>query len=426
MNQVAELYSWHLLPYLADEPADYFLMSRRTLLALSLVVTATIAAAPALATGDQAVDATGSTAPKATGSASATPASSVISTPSSSGSAASSSTSANGGETSSSTSAGTGSSTSAADGGSSSTVSGSSTSVGAASSTTKATGTLGTTTSTTIKVAAAGAANTTTTLPAITIPAVAKTIEPDKVLPKGIPATPVGGWPIRPMVFPVLGPTPYSGGWGDYRADIATNFHIGVDMIGVKLQPLVATVNGTITHTVNNHVTAGWGLVITDDEGWDYRYYHMNNDKPGTDDASNPEGWRYAPGLSVGSRVVAGQLIGYMGDSGDSEATSHLHFEIHRPDGSPIDPFPSVRAAELPTRCNPPSGLGELPNFSPPTDTDAEVVEVTPLSGIGSFLVSANGTVFRVGSARDIGWARYNKADGECPQIGSSPTTTRR
>ena len=231
---------------------------------------------------------------------------------------------------------------------------------------------------------------------------------------KSVFNAPPGGWPVRPIVFPTLGPVSYADGWGDYRADIATHFHIGVDILGSKLQPLVAVTNGVISHVVQNHVTAGWGLVITDDQGWDYRYYHMNNDAPGTDDASNPAAWRFAPGIIEGSRVVAGQLIGYMGDSGDSEETTHTHFEIHAPDGTPINPYPSVRAAEKPTRCTPPKGLGDLPNFAPPTDTDAALAYADAYRGIGTFTLSANGTVFRVGSARDIGDARFATVDGPC------------
>jgi Peptidase family M23 len=231
-------------------------------------------------------------------------------------------------------------------------------------------------------------------------------------------AAPVGGWPIRPIVFPTLGSVSYYDGWGDYRGDIATHFHIGVDILGSKLQPLVAVTNGQISHIVQNHVTAGWGLVITDDEGWDYRYYHMNNDTPGTDDASNTARWRFAPGITEGSRVVAGQLIGYMGDSGDAEATTHTHFEIHRPDGTPVNPFPSVRAAEKGTRCNPVKGLGDMPNFVPPTDADAEIVTADAYSGIGSFTLSANGTVFRVGTARQIGDPRFSQVDGPCNEPG--------
>jgi Peptidase family M23 len=236
-------------------------------------------------------------------------------------------------------------------------------------------------------------------------------------VPVSLAAVPPGGWPVRAIVFPTLGPVSYSGGWGDYRADIATHFHIGVDILGSKLQPLVAVTNGRITHVVQNHVTAGWGLVITDSDGWDYRYYHMNNDAPGTDDGSSPLIFRFAPGVNEGSLVVAGQLIGYMGDSGDAESTTHVHFEIHRPDGTPVDPFPSVRGSEFRTRCTPPTGLGQMTNVMPPIDTDAEVVTVGSFVGNGTFTLSANGTVFSVGSARSIGSPRFQAEDGPCPPV---------
>jgi murein DD-endopeptidase MepM/ murein hydrolase activator NlpD len=216
------------------------------------------------------------------------------------------------------------------------------------------------------------------------------------------------------MVFPVLGPVIYSDSWGDYRADIDSHFHVGVDLLGVRLQPLVAAAGGTISHLVVKSPTAGWGFVIKDQAGWEYRYYHVNNDAPGTTDNSNPVSWRLAPGLTEGSKVVAGQLVGYMGDSGDAVGNPHLHFEIADPTGKNMDPFPSVRAAETATRCSPPKGLGDLAGFVPPTDTDAEIVTVDIPGTDGSFTISANGTVFRVKSARNIGSALYNKADGPC------------
>ncbi|MEY2433600.1 MAG: hypothetical protein QOC92_3325, partial [Acidimicrobiaceae bacterium] len=88
-------------------------------------------------------------------------------------------------------------------------------------------------------------------------------------------------------------------------------------------------------------------LVVRDSEGWEYWYIHINNDNPGTDDGLNPPEWMFAPGITRGSKVVAGQFIAFMGDSGNAESTApHLHFEIHMPDGTPINPYDSLLAAD--------------------------------------------------------------------------------
>jgi murein DD-endopeptidase MepM/ murein hydrolase activator NlpD len=254
----------------------------------------------------------------------------------------------------------------------------------------------------------------TTSSPTTTVEAKPLEILPEEAAVTPVP-TPAAGWPVRNIVFPVVGPSIYSDTWGAYRGTIATHFHIGVDIIGVRLQPLVAATNGTITHFVNDHPTAGWGVVVTDSEGWEYRYYHMNNDKPGTDDGSNPTGWRFAPGLALGDYVKAGQLLGYMGDSGDSETSvPHVHFEIHRPDGSAVNPYPSVRGSEKRTRCAPPAELARPAGFILPTDTDAMFVDVILPNGLGVLEVSTNGTVFFVKVSRPVGSSGNEREDGPC------------
>jgi hypothetical protein len=73
----------------------------------------------------------------------------------------------------------------------------------------------------------------------------------------------------------------------------------------------------------------------------------MNNDTPGTDDGQGGGQHAYAVGVDDGAQVVAGQLIGWMGDSGNAETTqAHLHFEIRRPDRTPVSPYPSLQAAQ--------------------------------------------------------------------------------
>jgi hypothetical protein len=251
-------------------------------------------------------------------------------------------------------------------------------------------------------------------------PPAPKEVDPEQ--PKKAPGPPPGGWPVRSIVFPTVGPVTYNDDFGACR-DGCSRFHIGNDIIGTRMQPLVAAADGWVTHLVLNHVTAGWGLVITDLDGWDYRYYHVNNDEPHTDDGTSPVIWRLAPGIEVGSRVRAGQLIAYMGDSGNSEfSVPHLHFEIHQPDGTAVDPYDSLRLAEDAARCYWLPGLAELPDLLPPTDSTARVVDIATKTGEGTFTISADGTVFLQGDAKTVGWSHHREGL-TCPASTVTPAS---
>jgi hypothetical protein len=200
----------------------------------------------------------------------------------------------------------------------------------------------------------------------------------------------------RPIAFPVLGPVHYSNGWGDCRDNCARR-HEGTDMLGVRMQPLLAAVDGTITRIRTDAGISGSGITVTGADGWYYNYFHVNNDTPSTDDgAAGPE-WQVSPGLTVGSHVRAGQVIGYMGDSGNAEGSvPHLHFEIRMPDRTPVNPYHSLIAAQKRETCRPDdaawtnTALGAL---SP------KAVAVIPLADGGRWVIDTDGRLHAEGPA---------------------------
>lgn len=149
----------------------------------------------------------------------------------------------------------------------------------------------------------------------------------------------------RSMVFPVAGRVSYSDTFGAPRS--GGRSHEGQDLMGVRHTPLVAAADGTVTSlTWSTTGLSGNSLTITDADGWRYVYIHLNNDAPGTDDGSNVYDRAFADGIAKGQKVKAGEVVGYLGDSGNAESTSpHLHFELRRPDGSVVNAYSSLRAA---------------------------------------------------------------------------------
>ena len=147
----------------------------------------------------------------------------------------------------------------------------------------------------------------------------------------------------RHITFPIIGSATFSNDWGAARVG---HTHQGNDVFGIKGQPLVAAVDGVVQWVETPERGQGLGFSIVDADGYAYWYIHVNNDTPGTDDGLSRGIFAYAPDLFSGNPVVAGQLLGWLGDSGNAESTHpHLHFEVHPPGGTAINPFNSLTSA---------------------------------------------------------------------------------
>jgi len=127
--------------------------------------------------------------------------------------------------------------------------------------------------------------------------------------------------------FPVLGPH----GYGEFAAKFGGGRgHQGQDVFAACGTPMVAA-RGGIVKFKQYHSRAGYYLVIDGERtAIDYAYMHL----------------RTAALVNKGDRVKTGQLIGYVGDTGDASGC-HLHFEMWSgpgwySGGSPFDPLPDL------------------------------------------------------------------------------------
>ena len=198
-------------------------------------------------------------------------------------------------------------------------------------------------------------------------------VTPTGVTPGGVTATgvtPAGATPLvaagaESVIVPILFPLEERVYWTDTfgAARSGGRTHAGNDLMAPKMTPILAVVDGKVDwlnlsgQPSSYNSLPYYNILLRGDDGNDYFYIHLNNDTPGTDDGQGGVEYAYAPGLTNGTHVEAGDVIGYVGDSGNAEdCDSHLHFEIHlggyvgagtgqTRSPSAIDPYASLKAA---------------------------------------------------------------------------------
>jgi murein DD-endopeptidase MepM/ murein hydrolase activator NlpD len=126
---------------------------------------------------------------------------------------------------------------------------------------------------------------------------------------KVTPTLGLGGY-----VFPVAGAARFWDSYGAFRPDVPGNWHHGDDIFAPLGTPVVAVASGTLNR-VGWEVIGGWRLWVRDRLGNEFYYAHLAG---------------YAPSALRSRRVRAGQVLGFVGNTGDAFTTPfHLHFEVH-------------------------------------------------------------------------------------------------
>lgn len=120
--------------------------------------------------------------------------------------------------------------------------------------------------------------------------------------------------------------------WGDSRGG-GTRAHQAIDIMATGGTPVVAAAPGTIEKLFQSAAGGTTLYVRSPDRGWTYYYAHLA---------------AYAPGVREGEAVRTGELLGYVGDTGNAGAGNyHLHFGVSRMSagnswwqGEPVNPYP--------------------------------------------------------------------------------------
>lgn len=127
----------------------------------------------------------------------------------------------------------------------------------------------------------------------------------------------------RSIICPLRGSAAFGDTWGAPRS--GGRRHEGVDMMAASGAVLVAVVAGRLSFSTNR--LGGLSAHVYGNNGNTYYYAHLSS-------------WEGS------NRFVSqGEVIGYVGDTGNATGNPHLHFEIRPNGGRAVNPFPSVRAA---------------------------------------------------------------------------------
>lgn len=138
---------------------------------------------------------------------------------------------------------------------------------------------------------------------------------------------PLSGTSLRMPVVGILG-RDLSDSWHNPR-DGGSRLHKGIDIFAPRGTEIVAVSDGIISF-IGDQPKGGHCLWLTTESGVSFFYAHLD---------------RWAPGIYEGMEVQTGDLLGFVGNTGNARTTpSHLHFGINQNDEM-VNPYPLLARA---------------------------------------------------------------------------------
>jgi len=136
----------------------------------------------------------------------------------------------------------------------------------------------------------------------------------------------------RHLTIPVQGVDPDKLVRSYHDARSGGREHEALDILAPRNTPVVAVEDGTIAKLFLSKLGGNTIYQFDPTRGYAYYYAHLE---------------RYADGLKEGAPIHRGQVIGYVGTSGNApKNTPHLHFAVYRLaaekrwwEGTPVDPY---------------------------------------------------------------------------------------
>ena len=124
--------------------------------------------------------------------------------------------------------------------------------------------------------------------------------------------------------FPVAGEANYTDDWWHARFGPPFHLHEGTDIFAARGTPVRAPFSGVVRFDEGG--LGGKGAYVTEPNGTYYYMAHLDS---------------FSPKLKNGSPVKQGDVVGFVGDTGNAQGGSpHVHFEIHPRGGAAVNPKP--------------------------------------------------------------------------------------